>query len=152
VQDLGAQGDESIELLEGMTLPELYRLRQAVDSRLPPRTLTEVDLSRSCCCSTRSPKALLASVINSPGVQANQKAQVQNSCVALLEQVTKTQTALYNAEMVKAMEYALEKAFATAPQHIKEAFYTRYEEMLRATATRKQERKAAYDVTSTNVQ
>ena len=127
--------------LGAMTPVELYALRQDIDSRLPPRTLSDVDLVEELLLQYQIAKAMMASVLSQAGVPANQKAQVLNSCASVLEQVTKTQTALYNAERIKAIEQSLEKAFANAPQHVKEAFYTRYEVLLRESAGRRQEKK-----------
>jgi hypothetical protein len=137
-------GDEVAQLAAGsapnlkeLDVSQLYQLRQEVDGLLPPHKLTEVDLVEELLLQYQVAKTMLASVLTNPGVPANQKAQVQNSCVGVLKQVTETQTRLYDAETIKCMEQALEKAFALVPQAAKEAFYERYSELLRASAGRK---------------
>lgn len=139
VGDLGAEG--SGVPLAKMEPLALYALRQEIDSLLPPADLQQLDLVEETVRQYQAAKALLASVANNAGVPANQKAQVLNSCAGVLETLAKTQTALYNAEMVKAMEAALERAFAPERQALKEAFYARYDVALRELAARRQEKR-----------
>lgn len=125
-----------------LTVPQLYALYQDVGNRLPPRTLSSVDLVEELLLQYQIAKALMASVLSNAAVPANQKAQVLNSCAAVLEQVTRTQTALYNAEMIKLIEQAQEKAFMNAPVHVKEVFFARYEQILRESLDRRREKKS----------
>jgi hypothetical protein len=128
--------------LDSFDLTALYALRQDIDARLPPRTLSDVDLVEELLLQYQIAKTLMASVLSSLGTPANQKAQVLNSCAAVLEQVTRTQTQLYNAERVKAMEAALEKTFMNVAQPLKTAFFERYEQLVREEAGRRRERKS----------
>lgn len=120
---------------------ELLAIRHEIDQRLPALTLAEVDLEGELLLQYHSAKALLARVMDNPGVPANQKAQVLNTCTSVLEQITRTQTALYNAERIKAMEMALEKTFAGTAQALRQDFFDRYSESLRELASTKKDKK-----------
>jgi hypothetical protein len=127
--------------LDALGVPGLYALRQEIDARLPPVELSATNLIGELLLQYQVAKSLMAVTLTSEAVPANQKAQVLNSCTSVLEQVTRTQTALYNAERVKAIESALEKAFEHVPKPVKEAFYERYAKLLAEEVDRKKEKK-----------
>ena len=63
-------------------------------------------------------------------VQPNQIAQCYNTLTTILKELTKTQTDLYSAERVKAMENALIATVKTLNQAQQEKFFTAYERNL----------------------
>ena len=63
-------------------------------------------------------------------VQPNQIAQCYNTLTNILKELTKTQTDLYSAERVKAMENALIATVKTLDQRQQEQFFTAYEKNL----------------------
>lgn len=63
-------------------------------------------------------------------VQPNQIAQTYAVVTNILKELTKTQTDLYSAERVKAMENALIATVKTMPQSQQEKFFTLYERNL----------------------
>jgi hypothetical protein len=77
-----------------------------------------------------SAKALLDSVLVDPNVPANQRAQVLNSVLSILERITKTRTDLYNSERIREIEQTLLRVMRDQPQELKEAFMSQYEASL----------------------
>lgn len=134
---LSEDPDEAPFDLSKLDLPTLLRLRHEIEAHLPPRTLGEVDLIEELLLQYQSGKFLMNSVMASAAVPANQKAQVLSACANVLEQVSKTQTALYNAERVKALEQALERTLAGVSQELRERFFALYQETLREFAAAK---------------
>lgn len=127
--------------LKNLKVHDLISLRHEIDALLPPRTLEEVNLVEELMLQYQAAKSLFSTVLNSVAVPANQKAQVLNTCTSVLEQITRTQTALYTAERIKLVEQALEKTFALAAPHLKQEFFDRYEALLREESNRKREKK-----------
>ena len=62
---------------------------------------------------------------------ANQVAQVMNTITAILKEIVKMQTDLYNAERVKKLEAAMVDAIKLAPKESQVAFFEAYESLLK---------------------
>lgn len=61
---------------------------------------------------------------------ANQVAQVMNTITAILKEIVKMQTDLYNAERVKKLEAAMIEALKnTATEEVQDAFFTELERL-----------------------
>lgn len=111
------------------TLTDLMQLREDINARLPPRKLAEVDLEEELVLQFQQGKALFNSVIEDSRVPTNQRAQVANSCTALLEHLTKLQESLYNSERIKALEQALVRAIHDLPEEQQLVFFKNYEKI-----------------------
>lgn len=115
--------------LRDLSLTDLMQLREDINGRLPPRKLAEVDLEEELVLQFQQGKALFNSVIADQNVPTNQRAQVANSCTALLEHLTKLQDSLFNSERIKALELALVRAIRDLPEAQQLAFFTNYEKI-----------------------
>lgn len=73
---------------------------------------------------------LLQLIKNDPGVPANQRAQVLNTTLSVLERISKTRTDLYNSERVRNIEQTLIRVMKEQPQEVREAFFAKYEAAL----------------------
>lgn len=124
-----------------MSLPELLDLRARVDRYLPPRSLAEIDLEEELLLQFARTKSLYDTVVEDSETPANQRAQVANSCTAILEQLIKMQTKLYGAERVKALEQVLVKVMKTLPETTQREFFDRYERALEEITALAKERK-----------
>ena len=62
---------------------------------------------------------------------ANQVAQVMNTITAILKEIVKMQTDLYNAERVKKLEAAMVDAIKLAPKESQAAFFEEYSAILK---------------------
>ena len=63
-------------------------------------------------------------------VPLNQIAQVTNTLIMSLKEITKTQVDVYNVEMTKKMEGATIAALKLAPKEVQEAFYIEYTRLM----------------------
>lgn len=77
-------------------------------------------------------KNYLAIVQSDEGIPANQVAQVFNTISAILKEIVKMQTDLYNAERVKKLEAAMIQAIKLAPPESQQVFLEQYETLLKA--------------------
>lgn len=105
----------------------LLDLRGRIDAHLPALKLTDLNLETEIVLQYQRAKALLGRVIADTKIPTNQKAQVANSCMAILEQLVKMQGKLYSAERFKAIEQCLIKALKTLPREAQEKFFVDYE-------------------------
>lgn len=103
---------------------------EAVEAPSTPRSLDEVAISSELAHLFFEARSLLSLIKNDMEVPANQKAQVMNSVLSILERITKTQTDLYNAERIRVIEQTLLRVMREQPQEIKEAFMSTYEAAL----------------------
>lgn len=76
-------------------------------------------------------KNYLADIQSDPEVPPNQVAQVFNTISAILKEIVKMQTDLYNAERVKKLEAAMITALKLAPKEAQEAFFEQYSVLLK---------------------
>lgn len=112
--------------LSGLNLHELMALRAQIDANLPSTAIIDMDLSGELMLQYLQTKTLLASIIDDEGTPANQKAQVINTCSAILGNITKTQTQLYNAERLKIIEQCLMNALKGTTKPVQEKFFENY--------------------------
>lgn len=112
--------------LSGLNLHELMALRAQIDANLPSTAIIDMDLSGELMLQYLQTKTLLASIIDDEGTPANQKAQVINTCSAILGNITKTQTQLYNAERLKIIEQCLMNALKATTKPVQEKFFENY--------------------------
>ena len=118
--------------LEGHTLNELLELRAAIDALLPAVKLSDVDLEEELMLQFARTKGLYDAVVKDENTPANQRAQVANSCTAILEQLIKMQKALYGAERMKALEQTLIRTLKQFPDDVQAKFFELYERALTA--------------------
>lgn len=126
--------------LADLTTTQLIALRHEIDKLLPATTFSELDVEQELLLQYALAKELMNDT-HAGSVPANQKAQVLNACSGVLETLSRTQATIFNAERVKAMEAALEKAFQGVSVEIRTAFYDRYEELLRLQVSQKKAKK-----------
>jgi len=115
--------------LAGLGPDALLDLRGRIDAHLPALKLTDLNLETEIVIQYQQAKALLGRVIASDTVPTNQKAQVANSCTAILDQLSKMQIRLYSSERFKAIEQVLIKALRTLPTATQEQFFVDYERL-----------------------
>ena len=108
-------------------VPQLIMLRQRIEALLPARKLTDIDLETEIVLQLTQAKHLQSAVLADSHCPANQKAQVANSCAAVLDQLIKMQVKLYDAERMKAIEQSLIKAVKTLPVEAQQMFFVEYE-------------------------
>lgn len=116
--------------LSGLTIHELLAKRAEIETYLPSAALVDMDLEGELLMQYHQTKALLSAVIEDDQTPANQKAQIINSCSAILTQITRTQTDLYNGERLKVMEQAVINALKSVPDEVSEKFFENYEREL----------------------
>jgi hypothetical protein len=126
----GSQGGGALVPLEQLSLHALLDLRAQIDERLPARSLGEIDLEEELLLQFARTKSLFEAVVEDDKTPANQRAQVANSCSAILEQLVKMEAKLYSSERVKALEQVLVRALKTLPEAQQVAFFERYERAL----------------------
>ena len=76
-------------------------------------------------------KNYLADVQSDEGIPPNQLAQLMNTISAILKEIVKMQTDLYNAERVKRLEAAMITAIKLAPKEAQDAFFEQYSVILK---------------------
>ena len=74
-------------------------------------------------------KNYLEDVLGNPEYPPNQVAQTFNTINAILKEITKTQTDVYNAERIKKLELAMIHALKLAPVDIQDAFFAEFERL-----------------------
>jgi len=116
--------------IDTLDLEGLLKLQAEIEAKLPPTKLADLDLERALMLQYHRTQALLAKTLDAGAdVPANQKAQVANSCAAVLQQIVKMQAELYNAERLKAIESVLIKVLKTLPKEAQELFVETYARM-----------------------
>jgi hypothetical protein len=115
--------------LEKMDVGQLLDLRQRIEALLPARKLADIDLEQEIVLQYLAAQALMQKTSIAVDIPANQKAQVQNSCASILDQLLKMQTRIYSAERMKAIEQVLIKVLKTLPEEAQRQFFHDYERM-----------------------
>lgn len=123
--------------LDGLDVMGLIALRAQIDARLPPLSISDTNLEEELVLQYHAAKALVAAAARDVGVPTNQKAQVQNSCAAILKTLADVKTAVYNSERVQAIQQALEKAFQGETEEVKKRFFERYARLVRESTAQK---------------
>jgi uncharacterized protein (UPF0147 family) len=117
--------------LSGLTVHELIALRAEIDTFLPSMSMSDMNMEQELLLQFQQTKTLLNTILTDEEVPANQKAQVINTCNAILTEITKTQSSLYNAERLKIMEQCLTNALKSAPTEVSDKFFESYERELK---------------------
>ena len=94
-------------------------------------SLKSLDLDAELYNAYAKAKNYLADVQSDDQVPPNQVAQVFNTISAILKEIVKMQTDLYNAERVKKLEAAMIQAIKLAPEKSQKAFLEQYEAILK---------------------
>jgi hypothetical protein len=121
--------EQAFSLLE-LDPKQLLALRSDIDRMLGMTSLTDIDIENEILVQLATAKQLQADTLVDSDVPANQKAQTINSVAAILRELTKMQTELYNAERIKEIEAAVVSSMGPAPKDVKDAFFERYERLL----------------------
>lgn len=137
LQDFSLQpkSDKKEMDLESMSQDDLLALRAKIDSMLKGIHLNDLDLPKELMVQYALAKKLQEATLEGNDAPANQKAQVTNTCVNLLNTITKMQTEVFNSQRAKEMEMVLIKVLKTLPQEAQDAFFAEFEKESRATAT-----------------
>src|SRR5690606_13123755 len=125
LQDFSLSAKEPPKVLdiETMSQDDLLALRAKIDARLKGINLEDLDLPKELMIQYATAKKLQEETLNGNDAPANQKAQVTNTCVNLLNAITKTQTEVYNSQRAKEMEQILTKVLKTLPEEQQNAFF-----------------------------
>lgn len=92
-------------------------------------TLESINVDSEIASLYRDAKHLLSEVSASADTPANQKAQVLNSVISLIERISRLRTDLYSAERMRRMEQTLIRVLRGFPQ-LQEEFLEAYERAL----------------------
>lgn len=139
------EGENSPEIpifsLKNAPKSEIFGHKSPETDQKPPETeekpeklidLEAIEVDNELASLYSSAKCLLEEVIIDPGTPANQKAQVMNSVLAMIEKISKTRTDLYNAERIRRLEQTLIKTLREFPRELQEKFMEAYEKNLRS--------------------
>lgn len=74
-------------------------------------------------------KLYLDIVLSDGSIPPNQVAQTFNTITAILKEIVKTQTEVYNAERIKNLEDAIVTALKLTSEDVQEAFFTEFERL-----------------------
>lgn len=119
---------DSIDL-SNYSIDELTTLKSRVDALLPSEN-TRLDLNQELIRQFRTLSNLLNNAITGDEAQLNHIASLQSACTTLMRQIAETQSKLYTASTIQAMEQALKEALEDLPTTSKEHFLNLYEEKL----------------------
>mgnify|MGYP003605774980 CR=1 FL=1 len=110
----------------GLTIAELLTMKAEIEAYLPSTSIMDLNLEGELLMQYAQTKELLNLVIGDEAVPANQKSQIINSCSAILSNLTKSQTELYNGERIKIMEQCLINALKSLPDDVSDRFFEAY--------------------------
>lgn len=119
-----------LSLLNGMDVHELVQLRQAVDERLPVRSLRDLNMEQELVIQLVTAQRLQRDVLADEETPANQRAQTLNAVAAALATLAKLQVEVYNSERLKRVEQVLIEVLQTLPMEAQEQFLALYEKEL----------------------
>ena len=94
-------------------------------------SLKSLDLDAELYNAYAKAKNYLADAQSDDQVPTNQLAQLMNTISAILKEIVKMQTDLYNAERVKKLEAAMIDALKLAPKEAQDAFFEEYSAILK---------------------
>lgn len=109
---------------------ELLDLRMQIDARLGIGHLGALDVGAELMIQLRTLKLLQHKALTDTDAPLNQKAQATNTVSALLRDLVKTRSKLYDAERSKQIEDMTIEALKDAPQDVKDQFFSRLERLL----------------------
>lgn len=115
-------------MLDDISLKDTYELPPPIiDSA---KELKELNLDSELLTNYQSAKEYLEQIRYDESTQPNQVAQVMNTINAILKEIVKMQTELYDAERVKKMELALVATMKAQPVDVQRQFFELYDENL----------------------
>ena len=115
-------------MLDDISLKDTYEPPPPViDSA---KELKELNLDSELLTNYQSAKEYLEQIRYDESTQPNQVAQVMNTINAILKEIVKMQTELYDAERVKKMELALIATMKVQPADVQRQFFELYSENL----------------------
>lgn len=122
LEDLGLHGEQ---------IPQQRKLAEVVSTT---GSLKDLNLDSELYAAYAGAKNFLAELQNTePGTVApNHVAQVFNTISAILKEIVKMQTDLYNAERLKRLEYSVIQAIKLAPKDVQDVFFEQYEAILKS--------------------
>ena len=122
LEDLGLHGEQ---------IPQQRKLAEVVSTN---GSLKDLNLDSELYAAYVGAKNFLAELQNTePGTVApNHVAQVFNTISAILKEIVKMQTDLYNAERLKKLEYSVIQAIKLAPKDVQDVFFEQYEAILKS--------------------
>ena len=121
-------------MLEDLDLhePQEYEPRYHSSNYIPEQgSLKNLNLDAELYNAYAKAKNYLADVQSDEGIPPNQLAQLMNTISAILKEIVKMQTDLYNAERVKRLEAAMITAIKLAPKEAQDAFFEQYSVILK---------------------
>ena len=122
-------------MIEDMDLHDRPRSQEPIFSaRYLPETgnLKSLDLDAQLYLNYARAANYLEQIQMDEGSTPSQVAQVMNTLTAILKEIVKMQTELYNAERVKQLEAAMIEAIKLAPRESQDSFFDAYEAILGA--------------------
>ena len=123
---LRGEAPDVVDPLATLSPADLRRLRSEIDRLLPDDSVKGMDLGDELVQQYHKTKQLMDDTLDSDDCPANQKAQVCNSVVTILAQLTKLQEDLKLQKTLALMESVLVEAIKTLPEAVKEEFFTEY--------------------------
>lgn len=95
------------------------------------KELKELNLDSELLTNYQSAKEYLEQIRYDEATQPNQVAQVMNTINAILKEIVKMQTELYDAERVKKIESAIISTMKNQPEDVQRQFFEEYEQALK---------------------
>ena len=126
--------ERAFSLLD-MEPSQLITLRHEIDKILGIGSLGDLNVESEIMVQLATAKALQVETLTEKDTPANQKAQTINAVGAILRDLVRMQTELYNAERIKEVEAAVIDCMRLAPDDVKDKFFERYERLLTKEAT-----------------
>jgi hypothetical protein len=112
------------------SLQALLAERARIDSMLPPRTFSDINVEEELMLQYALAKELQVNVMSSMEVPANQQAQVMNTCASTLAKIQDTQSKFYSQERFKRIEAMLIAQLKKWPVEMATEFINEYASML----------------------
>lgn len=118
-------------MLEELSLHHKYEAPPEVPARAPG-TLKGLNLDTELFNNYRDAKDFLETVLHDSSIAPNQVAQTFNTLTAILKEIVKSQTEVYNAERVKLLEQAMILALKNVPEDAQNLFFTEFERLCKS--------------------
>ena len=108
---------------------ELRMLRGEIERRLPPNTLSSLNLEDELVNQYNLVKLLQSQVLNDDSIPLNQRSQLAGQVASTLQQLVKMQSEFHTAERFKKLEGFMVKAIRAMPVEAASKFLDDYEEL-----------------------
>lgn len=109
---------------------ELLRMRADIDSLLDLETLDQLDIGKEIVVQLRTLKVLQQEALEDVEAPHGQKAQAAMTVSRLLQELSKSRKELYDAERSMKIEGMVIEAMKSAPDDVKNEFFTNLERYL----------------------